>query len=411
MPRLSRVAVVVVCLLVPCASVRAGVYVIASQKDTPLLPMRDPFPVVTAEETVKSLVATLTMLDDAIAKRTEKTTTARADLIKEVETVLEPKLKKGELTPQDLVNLSAAYIRLRRYTRAIPVLEDGLRQLKEDAPERFLLLANLAAAHHGNNDLRNARNRQMAALAAAPAKPPVAAWSQERWDHYLIAERYYARLLERRAEEIERPSAVKSVSVDDLFPTVRFVGASGDYEPGRIAPQYLHELPRDALPIVVQLLFWLPTDPRLMWLYGELLNAEGRVNEAYFVMRDLIFSGSMGGKEISDHRRILQGALVPAKPEVTEDEVKAPPDQSNKPEGKPAATAGTDWRTLAIGFVAGLLVAAFGGLQLYLWLRRRVSARVSALHSAPPTNFAAAGKAEGITPADPGHVTAPRDRS
>ena len=67
------------------------------------------------------------------------------------------------------------------------------------------------------------------------------------------------------------------------------------------------------------------------------------------------------------------------------------------------------WRSLGTGFLAGLLVAAFGGLQFYIWLRRRQTPPPTAL----PTRTAVAGaeRSDGIMPGDPGHVAARRDHA
>ncbi len=364
MLRVSRAVLVLVCFLAPCGVSRAGVYFTSP---------RDPFPMPTSQETVKSLIADLTMLVDVIAKQVNKTTPLRQKLLERVEKELEPKLNNGELSLTDRINLAAGYIRLGRYAKAIPILNaallDGPQQVKDDAPERFLLLANLAVAFHGINDLRGAirTQKEVIAVAAGATNPPVSAWSAEQWKHYRMVESYYLRLLELRKEETERGPAAQQMTTDDLFPMVRFVSSSGKYEAGKLAPESL-QLPRDTLPIVVQLLIWMPTDGRLMWLYGELLNAEGRINEAYWTLRDLVFSGAVSGPEIIKHRKILQGALVPEKPFIPEEKLSIVEPQ--KIDDKPAKL-GTDWRALGTGFLAGFLVAAFGGVQIYLWLRRR----------------------------------------
>jgi hypothetical protein len=405
MLRLPHAALVLACLLALCRTAPAGVYV-----TTP----PDPFPVVTAQEKVKDRLSTLTMLGDSVQKAVSQPTTERQKLVKQVETALEPKYRAGELTLADRVNLSAAYIRLGRHAKAVLLLKEvleGPQPVKEDAPERFLLMANLAAAlNDGNAELLpRAIFAQDAAIKAAPAKPPVAGWSQEQWDRYRIVDNYYLKLLQLRRGEGKRAATWKTV--DALFEKVQFVGPGGEFEAGKLSAEILHELPRDALPIVVQLLYWLPTDSRLYWLYGELLNAEGRINEAYQVLDELTFARglSAGIRELRQHRQILMEAKKAVAPAKADEPLL--PTEEPKPAANPAAKPATEWRTLAIGFVTGLLVAAFGGLQLYLWLRRRVPARAAAALAAAPASFAAAGKAEGITPDDPGHVTAPRDRS
>jgi hypothetical protein len=399
MSRGSRLALVLLSLLNPSAAVRAGVYV-----TTP----REPFPVPTALDKVKNRLGTLMMLDDRAQKPEKEPSPERKELLKEVAR-LEARHQKGELSLPERVNLSAAYIRLGRNDRAVKLLreavDEGPEQVKDDTPERFLLLANLAAAYNDGNIelLPRAIFEQEKALKAASARPPVADWTQEQWDHYRITEGYFLKLLKLRRGEGRKAAMWKTV--DALFDQVRFVGPSGEYEAGKVSAEELHALPRDALPIVAQLVYWLPADARLYWQYGEILNAEGQSNDASRVLdelRDLRGLGSI--PELNNHRRVLKAAYRAPK----EEEPVAPPDEPQPAKAAPAR----DWRSLGTGFLAGLLVAAFGGLQLYIWLRRRRGPGLpSRPEHSPPAALAGAGRSEGIVPGDPGHVTAPRDHS
>ena len=69
-----------------------------------------------------------------------------------------------------------------------------------------------------------------------------------------------------------REPSSREESLDNLFPRVRFVGPSGEYEPGLLAADQWTNLPADALTIVSQLVLWYPHDNRLYWLFAELLN-------------------------------------------------------------------------------------------------------------------------------------------
>ena len=411
MPRVLRAALFLSCLLVLPSSVRAGVYCFTTSDDDTLRPLMDPFPLPTAQDKVKYRLGTLRMLDDRAQNPELKTSPERIALLERVEKQLEPKHAKGELTLQDRVNLSAAYLRLGRHEKARKVLEESLEQVNMDAPERFLLLANLASAYDdGNPDrLREAILRQRQALAAIPPKPPVPGWSQEQWDRYRIAERYFLKLLELRNGEVARGQAGKWKTVDAIFEKMRFVGPSGEYEAGKLSAESLHELPRDAMPIVVQLMNWLPDDPRLLWLYGELLNADGRVNEAYLVLDELIYARRLSSvREIFQHRQILNEARNPEKKEEVLPPV--PPPEEPKKADDNSSKGLPEWRTLLTGFLAGLLVAVFGIMQLFIWFRRRRAPVVpAALERSTAAGFAGTGKSEGIVAADPGHITAPRE--
>jgi hypothetical protein len=360
MPRVLHTALILLWFVASSASIRAGVYVTSP---------REPFPVVTNQASVKSQLGDSTALLDGAQQAEKEPTSKRLELLKQVDA-----LEKRELTVQDRVNLSAAYIRLGRHGKAIEllktVLEDGPQQVKEDAREWFLLLANMAAAYNdGNFDLLpRAIYYQDRAIKAAPAKPPVPEWSQEQWDHFRIAERYYLRLLQLRRGEGAKAANWKTL--DALFDKVAFVGPTGEYEPGKLSAENLHELPRDAMPIVVQLLNWLPNDARLYWLYAELLNGEGRINEAYEVLHDLSFARGVSSL-VRQHRQILKEALVPEKnPDVEIAGAVAPAPGPKTADDKPGKGL-PDWRTLGTGFLAGVLVALFGSVQFYLWRRRR----------------------------------------
>src|SRR5262249_40876170 len=141
---------------------------------------------------------------------------------------------------------------------------------------------------------------------------------------------------------------------DALFPKVRFVGPSGRYEAGVLVAESLHELPRDGLPIVLCLLTWNPTDPRLFWLYGELLNAEGQIHDAYLALDNLRYARRIGTPELHQHRQILleaverlpkddgRGGKAMSKPSPPFDE---------KPADKSKTNWLPDWKTLGAGFL------------------------------------------------------------
>ncbi len=368
MSRASLASLMLACLLLPCGVVRAGVYVVSTDKDNPL---REPFPLPTDYDAVKSRLLDLASLSQPPGMQAPEDS-LRVRVLNWVTRKLEPQLKSGELSLQGRVDLTGCYIRLGRHAVAFQLLETTLAEVKDDAPERFLLLANLASAYEGLPELLpRAISTQKSALAAAPVSPPVAGWSQAQWDRYRIAERYDLMLLELRYREVVVGRAAGWKAVDALFPTVRFVGPSGDYEAGKLSAESLHELPRDALPIVVQLLYWLPADVRLHWLYGELLNAEGRINEAYRALDYLRTGRGLSSLvEMGKHRLVLKESVVPDKKDEDVPEEKSPPDEPKKAEDK-SAKGMPDWRTLGAGFLAGVLVALFGCVQVYIWLRRR----------------------------------------
>ena len=156
---------------------------------------------------------------------------------------------------------------------------------------------------------------------------------------------------------------------------VKFVGASGKFEPGNLAPEEKAKLPKDAIEIVQQLLVWLPEDARLYWLLGELYNAQGgakNIRTARVIFDELAGYDGLGVRapELAEHRMTLRNYHDPdstkeAVPfELTkglDDEEKRGQDQGPR----------IDRQSLAVGFGAGVLMAIFGMWQLREIRRRR----------------------------------------
>jgi hypothetical protein len=223
-------------------------------------------------------------------------------------------------------------------------------------------------------------------------------------------------------------------TVDDLFPGFKIVGPDGGYEAGRTALVSLDVLPPDALRLVRELMMAYPTDARLYWLFGELLNTGGRVEDAYQVCDDLVYGNQLSNvRLLAAHRRVLfdrvgqirglrdtpmfrndkekglsplfqedllwafaprspfgvpiaglladeagRGAASVAIENLQREErlgrrddgsnlsLPTPPPAPDKP-----VMALPDWRVLAIGFAAGVVVTVVGGLQRSEWKRRR----------------------------------------
>jgi len=122
---------------------------------------------------------------------------------------------------------------------------------------------------------------------------------------YRTAERYQLRLLQLRQQESRLQLGQQPETLDALFGRVRFGGPGGQYEPGVIAPDQLDELPVESVPVVTQLVLWLPFDNRLYWLLAELLNAQAEPDKALALMKDLSFGRRFNTPEFLVHRRIL----------------------------------------------------------------------------------------------------------
>ena len=216
---------------------------------------------------------------------------------------LEAHERDGWLSTLDRVDLGACYIRMGRDQDAIRVLEAGDRR-------HFLVLANLATAYLGINQLDRAIAYQRQALDAWP--PVWAGWTEAQLQRYRRVDRYCLSLLQLRYREQLRAGGrpVRVTTVDELFPKVRFVGPSGHYEAGGFAQASRDEIPEDAILIALQLVVWLPFDDRLYWLLGELFNASGQVQTAYDVFDELVYARRMDARELAQHRQVLRDAVL-----------------------------------------------------------------------------------------------------
>ena len=145
-------------------------------------------------------------------------------------TRLEGREHSGDLTLDDRINLGACYIRLGQYRRAIRVLEPAVSR------RHFMVLANLATAYELEGFPKRAISYRQQALASWPSMR--AGWSYQQLSWFRKAEKYHLMLTQMRWQEAQRSGQGQSPEgLDALFPRVRFVGPSGEYEPGIIAPE------------------------------------------------------------------------------------------------------------------------------------------------------------------------------
>ena len=285
------------------------------------------------------------------------------------------KVDVSKLSAEWKLNFSAVLIRRNRFAEAIGLLMPATRQ----HPELFLLQSNLATAYHRNGDKTRARDTMKDCLDSWPkewhelseqqrAFLSGIGWNEGPFGFYREAETYYLKLLGLRSRE---PKVMEAdfTAVDALF-DVKFVGDSGEFEPGKISKAEKAKLPRNALEIVEQLLVWLPDDLRLLWLLGEVLNAQGDVSDvkaARKIFDELVYDNKLRAKELMARRQTLNNWTEPPT-------TSTPDDPFVDPKDKPAPPAMLDWRGLVVAFVAGMMVAIFAHWQLREIRRRRQKA-------------------------------------
>src|SRR5205823_1779382 len=144
-----------------------------------------------------------------------------------------------QLTPDELADLGALYIRLGEVTRAL----DVLRAAQRTHPNHFRIVANLGTAWQLQGDLGQAATALQQAVRLAPGK-----WQKP--------EEYHLKLV-----RIRQARPTDSQSLDDLF-GVRYVSDGGRYEPGKLTTVERKKIPSDAVAIVQQLALWVPADGR-----------------------------------------------------------------------------------------------------------------------------------------------------
>lgn len=292
---------------------------------------------------------------------------------------LETREKEGLLTLDDRINLSGYYVLIGQYEKArdllLPLVNPALVNPGRDD---FRVHSNLATAYHRLSDFEKAIQHVEIALKLWPKLHP--GWTVKQLAWYRRIEEYYLTLLNTRNVEVHR--RLPQDTIDEIFPDVRFAERRGDYLIGGVRDAVRMRLPPDALDIVRQLLFWNPTDQRLFWLYGELLNADGDTESAFSVLDGPVFSTGLNYPLLREHRtahvrfreflppatryRLLHfGNMSPLGLAASEKglavmlrEVRDTTDPA-QPETEPAGTPTSwlpDWRPLLVGFGAGIIV-------------------------------------------------------
>lgn len=234
------------------------------------------------------------------------------------------KERRGQATEADLVNLSALLIRLGEPNKAVEVLT----QRGGRSSRNFMILSNLATATYLADPGDPTREGQPGSVIQAveylgdalhvwPTEWPGLTAEQLRW--YRRADETLLALLRARRRELLKP-AKEPRGVDSLFgpreDPLRFVGESGQYEPGKLAAAEQAKLPPDAVALVQQLLVWMPNDTRLLWQYGELLGAQGDIKTAHSVLDYCLYARAYNSKELLEHRQQLSEAVAAAAAEA-----------------------------------------------------------------------------------------------
>src|SRR5579862_4977418 len=191
------------------------------------------------------------------------------------------------LTPDEVADLGALYLRLGETGKALEIL----RAAQREHPEHFHLTANLGTAWQMNGDLQQAVMYLKEAVHLAPGK-------------YEKAEELQMKLVKLRLREEKNAQGL-----DALF-DVQFVGPDGKFEASKLAVEQRKALPADAVAQVQQLALWLPADGRLLWLLGELANAHGDPTTAAAIMDGCVTEFGLRAADLRAHRQVVRAAAT-----------------------------------------------------------------------------------------------------
>jgi hypothetical protein len=333
-----------------------------------------------------------------------------------------PKGVEDPFTVEDRLNMSACLMRMRDPLAAIEVL----RPATLADPANFVVMSNFGTAYLLAGDYDRAvvwlsiadhywrkpyfdlkQERRSRDLVEFLNKVRIFTEHEHGW--YAKCEKYQYRLARLRNKELGGGKdlldfARSLTKLDELFdPMPSFVGPNGKFEAGRIAAAEQKKLPSDAMLVVQQLQIWMPEDLRLIWLAGELLNANNDIPRAQEVLSEFLsryadrpenkgFGVKMDPMQlrakfakkfpaIAERLEALD-AYTPVLPDMKEEPQPAKKVELETAGKKPATPTDdlkVDWKTLGVGFSTGV----FAGL-LVMWQWRELVRRRQARKAAGP---------------------------
>lgn len=297
-------------------------------------------------------------------------------------------------TLEQKLNYSAVLIRRGRAFEAARFLEN----VKQENPDNFVVLSQYATAYFLSGD-RDSERESARVMKKSLEKWPKSwkdvnedekkfltsfGWHEFDFDRYRRYEVLFERLMLNRLKEKKLQDKKQPVveTVDPIFldakgEPIRFLNDKGQYEAARIAAPDQTQMPRDSVEAVEQLLIWMPSDERLLWLLAETFNASAmeyqnkkgksmavlNANKIFQRLLNFETPTKYGRKEITERQDVLQ-AYVDANPV---DAIPPPVEDPNDVK----MTSLQWWRTLAVAFALGLAIGMFAIWQVQETRRRR----------------------------------------
>jgi hypothetical protein len=273
----------------------------------------------------------------------------------------------GILGATELAELGMIQWRLRDGDAALT----ALRQATNRDQRNFWGTTHLGSVYQALGQLQEAMPNLDAARELTPEPWPT---GPAAGDWFKKVERFQFRLLQLRQRDATgrptggRPAPVEDV--DNLF-GMKFVGPSGRFEAGTLAPDQKAKLPPDAIAVVQQLVLWFPEDTRLLWLLGELYNADGNLEAASKMLDLCVWSRHFQSSVLREHRRIVREAFE-AQPKPAE-----PAAAPTTPPAQKSSLIADTWQIRMAALAFGLLVFLLAYFQVHQLVVRLLRLRTA----------------------------------
>ncbi len=217
--------------------------------------------------------------------------------------------KAGSLSSSaEMLELTGCWLRTGQAPRVIEFL--GKKRLTGNDADSILLLSHLAMAQaHDPALLPRAIATQEDLLDRWP--DTIKDWNYPKWHHFRKSEVALLSLWRaRHRENIAAGGVAVPVQMDSILGLESLV-SKDSFKPGKPPKAAWDRIGPELESLVVQLLIWLPSDSRLYWAYGELLNAKGDQASAFKIMTELVEARQMSGVEtLFRHRAVLAREMV-----------------------------------------------------------------------------------------------------
>lgn len=192
--------------------------------------------------------------------------------------------RQATLSPSELADLGALYLRLGQTDAALDVLRPAARL----HPQHFTLQANLAAAWQQAGNLAQAEEHQRLAVTLAPID-------------LRSLEQLHLKLIVARQRN--------SRGLDQLF-DVPFSTAAG-HRLGKLTVEEMKKLPEDAVALTQRLALSFPNDPQLLWQLGELAALHGDLPMASQLLDQCVGEYALADPDLRRARQAILAAINP----------------------------------------------------------------------------------------------------